>query len=519
MFYLTQGIHRALRINAEGRATIFGERVHTWREFAHRVSKLASAFRALGLAAGDRVSMLALNSDRYIEYYYAVLWAGGVVVPVNTRWSVREIAYSIDDTSPMILLFDRAFISEIEQLRNTCTVAHYIFADDGAPPEWALNYEVLLAGATPIDDACGSNDDLATIMFTGGTTGVPKGVMLSHQGVMVDYLSCAPALAMSEKSIMLHSAPLFHMAAGWTVFGATAQCATHAVIPAFSAVAMLEAIKQHQPTHLLLVPTMVKMIMDEYDARGGDLSSVETLAYGASPMAEGLLTRVMEAFPGVRMVNAYGQTELSPAATLLLPEHHVLEGKARERLHSVGRPIAAVDVKVVDGDGQTCNTGVVGEICVRGPTTMLGYWNKVELTRTTKIDGWVHTGDAGYFDEGGFLFLVDRVKDMIISGGENVYSAEVENALMLHETVGECAVFGVPDDKWGERVHAIIVPRPGYTVEIDALLRHCREQIATYKCPRSMEIWSNPLPLTGAGKIMKAELRAAFWKESKRNVN
>ena len=511
MLYLTQGIHRALQNGPQRPATMFGDRIRSWQAFADRIARLGSALRLLGVQPGDRVSMLAVNSDRYIEYYYATLWAGAVVVPVNTRWSLPEIVACLKDAGSSVLIFDNVYREHAATIRDATPVAHLIHADEGETPAGALAYERLIATSEPMLDACRHGDAMAAIMYTGGTTGEPKGVMLSHQGVMMNCIASSSALGLTEDKVLLHSAPLFHMAAGWTMFGATLQGAAHAVLPSFSPAGVLAAVKSYGATHLLLVPTMVRMLMDEYDAAGGDLSSLETLAYGASPMSEGLLRRVIAALPGVRLINAYGQTELSPAATLLLPEHHVLEGAGSRRLRSVGRPISCIDLKVVDSTGRACSPGEVGEIWVRGPTTMLGYWNKPEVSAATKVDGWVHTGDAGYLDGDGFLFLVDRVKDMIISGGENVYSAEVENALALHEAVGDCAVFGVPDEKWGERVHALVIPRAGHTIEAEALQAHCRALIANYKCPRSIEVRLEPFPLSGAGKVLKTELRAPYW--------
>lgn len=515
--YLTQGIHRAVQINGDGIATSFDGRQRSWREFADRVARLAGAFRGLGVGPGDRVSMLALNSDRFVEHYYALFWIGAVAVPVNIRWSLAEILYSLDDATPSVLIFDDHFAEQAAELRDrAASLRHIIYAGDGDGPGWAQDYERLIEANEPVDDLRRGDDALAAIMYTGGTTGFPKGVMLSHKGLVANTLSIGSIVDYDEKAIFLHAAPLFHMAAAMMMFMATNFAGRHAIIPAFAPAAACDAIARERITDALLVPTMIKMLLDHHDADGGDLSSLRSLLYGASPMPELVVRRAIATLPQTRLYQAYGQTELSPGATILGPEHHVVDGA---RLRSAGRALPGVEVKVAADDGAELARGEVGEVWVRGPNTMLGYWNKPDVTAATLVDGWVRTGDAAYMDAGGFIFIVDRVKDMVISGGENVFSAEVENAILKHPAVADCAVIGVPDDRWGERVHAIVVPRadaPALTIE--GLAVHCRALIATYKCPRSLELRNTPLPLSAAGKILKTELRAPYWADAARNV-
>lgn len=271
-------------------------------------------------------------------------------------------------------------------------------------------------------------------------------------------------------------------------------------------------------THATFVPTMLTMILQFPDFADYDLSSLQRITYGAAPMPEALLRRAMQRFPNVAFSQSYGMTELSPMATCLRPEDHRLNGTTK-RLRSAGSRVPDVDVRIVDPNDEPVAADVVGEIVVRGPPVMRGYWRQPVLTATALRGGWMHTGDVGYFDSDGYLYVVDRVKDMIVSGGENVYSTEVENAIASHPDVAQCAVIGIPDEKWGEAVHAIVVPRPGSRVDTGLLDQHCRGLIAAYKCPRSMEIRAEQLPLSSVNKIDKAVLRAPFWTKQDRHVN
>jgi acyl-CoA synthetase (AMP-forming)/AMP-acid ligase II len=264
---------------------------------------------------------------------------------------------------------------------------------------------------------------------------------------------------------------------------------------------------------------MIGMLLQDSALEKTDTSKLGRLIYGASPISQAILKEAMAKMPETKFIHAYGQTELAPLVTLLGSDYHVLDGPKADKIRSVGQPVVAVEIEIVDAEGKELPRGTVGEVCVRGATAMLGYWNKPEQTAEALKDGWVHTGDGGYMDEDGFIYIVDRVKDMIITGGENVYSAEVENAIMQYPGLAECAVIGIPDAKWGEAVHAIVVPREGETPDPDAICAHCRELIAHYKCPRTVAIREEPLPKSGAGKIQKFELRPHYWKGQDRQVN
>jgi long-chain acyl-CoA synthetase len=342
--------------------------------------------------------------------------------------------------------------------------------------------------------------------------------MLSHRSLITNFLCSTATMPSRQDAIFLHSPPMFHLADAAMVIGMTILGATHAIVPFFSPENVARAVEAERVTDIVLVPTMFAMMREYAAANPVDLSSVLKVAYGASPISETLLKQAMQMFPNAAFRQAYGQTELSPVATVLLPEFHKPQPGGKSYLRSAGQAIVGVDVRIMDEAMNERTLGEVGEIAVRSPGAMLGYWNLPELTAQTLVDGWVRTGDAGYMDEEGFVYLVDRVKDMIVSGGENVFSAEVENALSAHEHVVECAVIGVPDDKWGERVHAIVRLRGEAAVAPEELIAHCRTLIAGYKCPRSVELRAEPLPLSGAGKILKTELRKPYWPDAGRRI-
>ncbi len=517
--YVTQGLHRSVQINPDRIATIFGSRRRSWREVTDRIARLAAGLTSLGLGRGDRLAVVALNSDRYIELYFAVAWAGGVIVPGNTRLALPEHVYALQDSGAKLLVIDKTFVPLVAPLNASCALTATVYMDDREAPVGTHGFEELIAKSTPTPDACGRDDELAALFYTGGTTGRSKGVMLSHRNIVSNFLCASATLAPKTNPIYLHSPPMFHLADASKVYGITLTGGTHVVVPFFSPEAVINAIEAERVTEAVLVPTMFGMLWQHVSKNKADLTSLNNITYGASPISETLLKQAMQLFPNAEFAQAYGQTELSPAATILLPEFHKSSASGKSYLRSAGRALVGVDVRIVDVTMTELARGDVGEIAVRGPGVMLGYWNQPELTAKTIVDGWLKTGDAGYMDEEGFVYLVDRVKDMIVSGGENVYSAEVENALAAFPNLLECAVIGVPDDKWGERVHAIVRLRGEAAVSPEELIAHCRSLIAAYKCPRSVEFRVEPLPLSAAGKILKAELRKSHWKDTDRKIN
>ncbi len=517
---LTSIIRRAAQVSPRGIATIHLDRQQTWPELVDRVARLAGAFQALGVKPGDRIAMLSLNSDRYVEYYYASVWSGGAMMPLNVRWAPAECAYALNDAGAEILIVDDAFAkaasaiqAEVEGLKTL------IFCGDGDTPEGMVNYEEILAAAEPARDAGRSGDDMAGIFYTGGTTGFPKGVMLSHTNLYVGGISNAQELNFHDGSIYLHAAPMFHIADLLFFVAVTFVSGTHVSIPMFTPDGTLAAIEAHRPTHLLLVPVMLQMVLQSDKLDSTDTSSLQLIAYGASPITESVLKEGIERFPGTNFVQAFGQTELSPVATILSSDYHVFDGPKAGKLRSAGRATRVCEIRIVDEDENDVARGDVGEIIVKGPIAMLGYWNQPEVTAQTLRDGWVHTGDAGYMDDDGFIFLMDRIKDMVVSGGENVYSTEVENALAQHPAVATSAVIGVPSEQWGEAVHAIVILHPGVEASAEDLMAHCHTLIAGYKCPRSIDFRTDPLPLSGANKVLKTELRKPYWQGRDRQIS
>ena len=517
---IVQSVKRNTQIRGNDTATLFGDRRRSWGELRERVARLAAGLKSLGVAAGDRVAILALNSDRYLETYAAVPWAGAAVVPLNIRWSTAENAYALNDSGATVLFVDDAFLAQVVRLQGEVgTLRSVIYMGEAAAPAGLVGYETLIEAHSPLPDAGRGGEDLAGIFYTGGTTGFPKGVMLSHRSLWASVMAWLAAVGPSPQKVMLHAAPMFHLADGAVIIGGTLTGDAHAIIPFFTPEGVLAAVERFRVTDILLVPTMINMLVSHPKIAETDLSSVRSVTYGGSAIQEAVLARAIAAFPNCRFMQAYGQTELSPIATLLGPEYHVLDGPNSGRLTSAGRPAACNELEIVDPSDAEVPRGTVGEIRCRGPNAMLGYWNKPQETAAALRGGWVYTGDAGYMDEDGFVYIVDRLKDMIVTGGENVYSAEVENAVCNHPAVAQCAVIAIPSKEWGEAVHAIVIRKEGCDASAEEIIAHCRLEIAHYKCPRSIEFRSEPFPLSGAGKVLKRELRLPYWERQTRQVS
>ena len=516
---LTHGLRRLAQINRNGVATGFEGRRRTWGEVAARVARAASGLRELGAAEGERVAILSLNSDLYLEAYLAAAWAGAVIVPLNVRWSAIENHDALEDCRAKILIVDRAFAELGAEIAAGFPGMALVYADGDEAPSGMTPWEVLATASDPIPDAMRKASDLAGIFYTGGTTGRSKGVMLSHGNLTANAFNALAEGLFGADCTYLHAAPMFHLANGAAMVSLLLSGGSNRMIRAFTPEAVLKAIQDEKVTDVLLVPTMIQMLVDHPKAGDYDLSSLRRVAYGASPISEAVLDRAMKTLPGVEFAQAYGQTELSPIATVLHWKEHIGEGREKGRHRSAGRATLGAEVRIVDPDDNPVPTGTVGEICVRGDIVMMGYWERPEETAAALKGGWMHTGDGGYLDEDGFVYVVDRVKDMIITGGENVYSVEVENALALHPAVAQAAVIGIPHEHWGEQVHAVVHVAAGVEVSETELIEHCRARIAHYKAPRSVELRAEPLPLSGAGKILKRDLRAPHSDKAQRNVS
>jgi long-chain acyl-CoA synthetase len=415
-----------------------------------------------------------------------------VIVPLNARHTPSELCYALEDAGARVLF------SAIEVPGLPDCIEHVF--------DLGSDYERLLDAAREREFVEADEDDLAGLFYTGGTTGQAKGVMLSHRNLVANAIHLQWAWPFSPSTRWLVAAPLFHAAGSAPVLPTVWPAGSQVLLNAFDPGAALDLIAEHEVTHTLLVPTMLAAVSEEQLARPRELPTLRGISHGGSPVATETLRRAHRAFGEIELVHMYGATETAPLVTALRNEERLLDDP---RIRSCGQPIPGVEVELRTMSGGSVALGEIGEVLVRGPNVMLGYWNKPEQTAEVLEDGWYHTGDLGYLDDHGHLYLVDRAKDMIVTGAENVYGTEVEEALYAHEAVLEAAVFGVPDPHWGEAVYAVVVPRN--EIDADALIAHCRTLIADYKVPKRIELRTEPLPKSGAGKVLKRELRAPHW--------
>ncbi|HLY55829.1 MAG TPA: AMP-binding protein [Stellaceae bacterium] len=511
-------IRRAVQIRGDALATVYGDRERSWRESAGRTARLAAALGKLGIGPGQSVGILSANSDRFLEAVHAIWWAGAVVVPMNVRWAVPEHVYSVGDASIDLIFADPSFAATAQAIAAECPrVRHLVQMGDEQPPEGWFDFEALIEAASPIPAYGQSDDALAGVFYTGGTTGTPKGVMHSARSIASTSLTLYWTMRVPEAVRYLHASPMFHLGGMTPGFATTLVAGTHVFVPAFRPELVFAAVRRHRVQFSAMVPTMIQTLVDHPDFRAADFASFEVLQYGGGAITERVRLAAEAALPNARLEQGFGQTECAGGATLL--PHAVFQALAADdpKRRSAGRAAFGVEVRIVGPEDAPLSAGEVGEICLRTPGAMLGYLNRPEETARTLRGGWLHTGDAGYLDADGYLFVVDRVKDVIRTGGENVFSAEVENAVGSHPAVASVAAIAVPDDKWGERVHVVVVPKPGCTVTLEELQAHCRALIAGYKIPRSFET-RDSLPTSPQHKILKSELRKPHWAGRERKI-
>ncbi len=521
---IAQGLVHTKKISGTHQAVVCGDVHYTWEEFDQRTDALARGLASLGILRGDRVAVLMLNCHRYLELYYACARMGAVIVPLNIRLARPEIIYILNDSESKVLIVDKTFAGYISG-RDTVPLLENVVYCGNETPEGMINYDDVVSKGSHMQESVDQemeDDDLAGLFYTGGTTGRAKGVMLSHKNIMSNALNVLIALGFrgQGQERWLHAAPMFHLADVGAMFGLTMLGGCHVFIPMFNPLQVLQAIQNEKVTSTVLVPTMINAVLNHPDVDKYNLSSLRRLVYGASPMPVELLKQGLQKW-GQIFIQGYGMTETSPLLTVLDPEDHILDGTPEQvrRLSSCGREILGVEVRVVNPEGEDVHPGEIGEIIGRGPNVMVGYWRMPEATAAAIVDSWMHTGDLATIDEDNYIYIVDRAKDMIISGGENIYSVEVENAIYTHPAVLEVAVIAIPHDVWGEAVHAVVVCKPGMQVTSDALIDHARTLIAGYKVPRSIEFAQDALPKSGAGKILKRDLRDKYWAGKSRNVN
>jgi long-chain acyl-CoA synthetase len=488
---------RAARCYPERPAAIGSEVKHsTFRELRDRVAAVAAGLSRHGFRPGDRLAMLLPNEPEYLELIYACSWLGLIAVPVNARSSVAEIDRLLDDANPRGL------------------VRHSSLPAPTMHPSWelVLDKEPLDAPGASRPDPIYDPDAVLALIYTSGTTGRPKGVAVTHANIQANIDHLNYWIPYREGSVHLHAAPVFHILDFPFIFAAPAFGTCQITIPKFSAASFCETVERERVSHTVLVPTMINLLTQFAELKRFDLTSLEALAYGGSPMAPELICRAREVLPHVKLVQGYGLSETGFLTGLQDHEH------AQTRLMSCGRTCPGIDMRVVDELGREVEAGQHGELVARGANVMRGCWNNPQETSRSFQDGMFRTGDVGYRDADGYFYILDRLKDMIVTGGENVYSGEVEAVIYQHPAVLEAAVFGIPDPQWGELVTACIVRRPGQALGADELIVHCWRFLATYKIPRRVEFSETELPKSGSGKILKRALRERFWVDQKRAV-
>jgi len=499
-------------------ALVFEGRRYSHNEFLRRIYRAANALLDRGVKAQERVAMLARNCSEVLEIFGAGEVAGFIIVNVNSRLSIDEILRICADADPCVFVFEPEFAEAAAAVRAKLPgVRHFIRI--GGAADWAEDYEAALAGACDLEPSVRAEPDhIAYLMYTSGTTGRPKGVMLPHRAMVEAARTFALESGALEPVTALIVMPLFHIGGRIESMGFMFLGGTIVLHRAFDPLAVLAAIERERVNALHVAPVMVQRLLDVPNLAAYDLRSLKCVHYASAPMPTPLLRRAIETF-GPIFVQVYGMTECL-GGTVLKTHDHKLKGSAREvrRLASAGQPYFGTELRIMRMDGSDAARGEVGEVLIRSPATMKGYWNDSAATIEALRDGWLHTQDLGYLDEDGFLFIVDRKKDMIISGGENIYSWEVEEALRHHPAVAEVAVVAVPDEQWGEAVKACVVVGEGMSVSASELIEHCRARIASYKKPRSVDFLAS-LPRLFNGKIDKKALRAQYWAGRERQIS
>ncbi|MCW2861297.1 MAG: AMP-dependent synthetase and ligase [Actinoallomurus sp.] len=491
-------------------AYIYGDEQVTFAEFDRRVDSVAAALRASGVRPGDRVAVLDKNSLPYAELLFGAARVGAVQVPVNYRLAPDEVAYIVGNAEARVVVAGAEFVPVLDAIADRLEHTEHVIVI--GPTE---TYEDYAAWSDRVPEELDEAGEVFVQLYSSGTTGLPKGVMLTHDN-FTELLPLVDTLwDLKPESVDMVAMPMYHIA-GCTL----AVAAVYAGIPGVimrepDPVAIAKAIEAHRVTHVFLVPVLLLFMQQIPQVAEADLSSLRLLLYGASPISDEVLRGAMRLLPGTDFMQVYGLTETTGAITYLPPEDHVPDGA---RLRSAGVPNPSTTLKIADpATGEDLPPGQVGEILCRSPQNMLGYWSLEQATRDTLLpDGWLRTGDIGYLDEDGYLFIHDRVKDMIISGGENIYPAEVENVLMGHPAVADCAVIGVPDEKWGETPKAIVVLDGEVTGR--ELIDYCRSRLAHFKCPTSVEP-TDAIPRNPTGKVLKRQLREPYWTGESREVH
>lgn len=512
---------KAARAFGENTAVVQGSLNWTYAEFDERVSRLAGGLRQRGVRPGSRVAMLMHNGPEMLEVMFAAFRAGCIAVPINFRLHPEEFSYIISHSGAVAVFLTPAFNESYASVRSSLASVCHEITTAGAEGDQINHGDLVESGPSVFDDADVDSGDVAWLFYTSGTTGRPKGAMLTHRNLLAMtmnfYADVCPGFGKEE--VVLHVAPLSH-GSGLYALPNVGRAATHVFgeLPSFDPKEVLHLIQQHRVTNLFAAPTMVNRLVESSQVDAHDLGSLSALIYGGGPILAEDLLRAIERF-GANLVQIYGLGESPMTITSLRHEDHVQDGTAaqRGRLGSAGTARTDVEVAVVDGQDRPLPVGETGQIVTRSDLVMKGYWKDPEASEETLKGGWLHTGDLGYFDDAGYLFIMDRSKDMIISGGENIYPREIEEVLISHPAVREIAVIGVPDPEWGEAIKAVVATNPGESVTEAALIEFCRQRLASYKKPKSVD-FVDGLPKNNYGKIVKKDLREPYWRERGKNI-
>lgn len=516
---LDEFIERNARDHAAQPALIYQGRTYSHAEYRDRVCRLANALYDRGLRRQHRVAVLAQNSPAHVEAYGACEMAGYISASVNYRLAAAEVLYILRDCAPGVLIFDDGYTDLVAEVRRQMPeLTNYIvIGDDG--PDWAENYEAVLAASSADRPRTRPRpDDIAYLIYTSGTTGRPKGAMLDHKGQVGFIRSQTTELQLTPTDRMLVVMPFYHIGAKCTQLACANRGATMILHRSYDIRAVAESLARERATMAHLAPIMVQDLLDLPDLKNYDHSALRLVLYASGPMAVAQLRRALATY-GAIFMQVYGMTETG-LGTVLHPHQHVLDGTPEQTRHlsSAGQAALGYKLRVVREDGTDCEPEELGEILIAGSGVMRGYWNNHPATFAALEDGWMHTGDIGTFDKDAFLYVLDRKKDMIISGGENIYPREVEEAIYHHPSVMEVAVVGMPDERWGESVKAYVACKPGMSATEDEIIAHCRTLIASYKKPKRVE-FIEALPRLPNKKIDKKQLRAADWQGRTRQVN
>ncbi len=497
-------------------AIVFEGRKYSFAELSDRVNRLSNALLNLGVQREDRVAILQVNCNQYIEFYFAAARIGAIFVPLNFRAKHEELTYMLSNSESSILFAGKRYLDRVNSMRpDLPAMKHFVSID--ARQDGMLFYDELVSSSSPeeVFSEIGG-DDITMLMYTAGTTGLPKGVPLTHNNFAIYVLENVTPVDPGIEETNILTVPLYHVVGIQAMLAAIYGGRTLAMMRQFEVKEWMETVEREKANRAMLVPTMLKRVIDDPDFAGHDLSSLKVITYGAASMPFEVIKKAIEVFPNVMFINAFGQTETASTITMLGPEDHVFTGqeteaekekKLKRLANSIGRPMADIEIRIWDEDGRSLLPGEVGEIMARGPRVMSGYWKDADKTaRTLTLDGWLHTADKGYMDEEGYIYLAGRGDDMIIRGGENISPEEVENVLYAHPKVTDAALIGVPDPEWGLQPRAIIVLKEDETATAEEIIDFCRDKLSGFKRPRSV-IFIDELPRTSTGKVQRKVLR------------